>query len=244
MGMRSRYFSLAGEGLGRGKSFSPFFRFFAFHPLPNPHFLSTTRMEGVKAMDEIKIKKMPRTRQNGSSGGRSYPFEHPEKVLQADHIAPATKFLWYVSKDPSGFRATWIWNEDAAELARFLIEVPAKRNLLREFGGYDEEADISEISFDEAIAYCFAKSLGNRAIDLRLFANLATGEASLLDAARKGDDLNKASGHLMDATSHFYYSLSWQFFENEEEALQMAKTHPAFNERELPETAFRDDSSL
>jgi hypothetical protein len=48
----------------------------------------------------------------------------------------------------------------------------------------------------------------------------------------------------MNATSHFYWSLSWQFYVDEEEALQVAKTHPLFNQRDLLENAFQNDSSL
>jgi hypothetical protein len=161
-----------------------------------------------------------------------------------DKITRKTRFLWFISKEETGFKATWAWNADPNVLVKFLIDGIATKNVLREFAIPKIDQDPLGLAFDEAIALCFAASVGEKRADLQLFSHLATGEADLLKAASLGQDLNKASEGLMDATSHFFWSLSWQFYADEDEALKVAKTHPLFNQRDLLENAFQNDSSL
>jgi hypothetical protein len=174
----------------------------------------------------------------------SYPSDHPERLFQMDKITRKTKFLWFISKEDAGFKAQWAWNADPNALVKFLVDGIAKRNILREFTIPKIDRDTAGLTFDETIALCFAASFGAQRVDLPLFSRLIAGETDLLRAASLDQDLNKASETLMNATSHFYWSLSWQFYVDEEEALQVAKTHPLFNQRDLLENAFQNDSSL
>jgi hypothetical protein len=189
---------------------------------------------------EIKIPRSRTLRDNFPA----YPSDHPERLFQMDKITRKTRFLWFISKEETGFKATWAWNADPNVLVKFLIDGIAKKNVLREFAIPKIDQDPLGLAFDEAIALCFAASVGEKRADLQLFSHLATGEADLLKAASLGQDLNKASEGLMDATSHFFWSLSWQFYADEDEALKVAKTHPLFNQRDLLENAFQNDSSL
>lgn len=195
-------------------------------------------------MQMMEGNKMERKKKTKRASSISYSFSNPDKALRKETIGPRTKFLWYVQKNGDVFTGHWIWSTSAKKLTQFLLEAVIKRAVLNEYCAPSVYRKSNDMSFDEVIAIAFATSLSTGSVDLTVFSELTTGESDLRHAVAKKANLNLASTNLMNATSRFYYSLSWQFFSSAKDAIQNAKGHPSFHEGNGLKTAFTNDSSL
>jgi len=166
-----------------------------------------------------------------------------EKDLQKDPITDKTMFLYFIKRDIDGYKTGWVWSEAKNDLVDFLLDVLVAKQLARENENDNINTDgMSPTGLQETFILAMASSLARQSLDPVFFSEFASAVAELTDALVNDTDINIASMNLMDFTSSFYYSLTWNFFSNKEEAMEALSTHSIAPQGDLALDLLKDNS--
>lgn len=141
---------------------------------------------------------------------------NPYGSFQMGPITRRSTFLRLLKKEDDSYRVVWLYSSNKKRLANFLLQVVCYLSLNTEFEIIKEKnkKDLEDYDFSELCTLALTKSLfGDRGIAPETFAQLMQGENEFRSAINKNEDLNLASVGLMNATSTFYYSLTWNFYD-------------------------------
>ncbi len=146
--------------------------------------------------------------------------------LQKSPISENTKFLYYIYKDEAGYHSDWAWSDNPADLTEFLLDYLIAKAMVKEVDSDDKRSDgIETHCLQESLLLVLVDAIKNRTIDPKYWSDFNSALAEFLTASDKGDDLNLASQNLMDFTSGFFYSLTWNFFDGLDETKAALKSH-------------------
>ena len=149
-----------------------------------------------------------------------------KRDLQKSPIGENTKFLYYIYKDEAGYHSDWAWSDNLADLTEFLLDYLIANAMVKEVDPDDKRSDGLEThSLQEALLLVLMEAIKNRNLDSKYWNDFNSALAEFLNASDKGEDLNLASQNLMDFTSGFFYSLTWNFFSGLDETKAALKSH-------------------
>lgn len=162
---------------------------------------------------------------------------NPYESFQKGPITRRCAFLRLLKKEDDSYRVVWLYSSDKKRLASFLLQVVCFLSLNGEYEIIKEKnkKDLEDYDFSELCTLALTKSLfGDNGISPEIFSQLMQGENEFRSAISKNEDLNLASVDLMNATSAFYYSLTWNFYDYDGalKALQEA-VHMPFNKIDI-----------
>jgi hypothetical protein len=152
--------------------------------------------------------------------------EDPYAAFQKEPLTSKSLFVRLIVKEDPGYAVHWIWSQDGAALCEFMEEVV----LFRAF--QDQYAFVSpdllpkcRMPFVECLGMAFTKGLlgFEGGISPEKIVALSQG-LDAFDGAKRSSikKRNIASVTLMDFTSLFYHSLSWNFFDYTSMAKEVA----------------------
>ena len=134
--------------------------------------------------------------------------------------------VFVLHKDEAGYHSDWAWSDNPADLTEFLLDYLIAKAMVKEVDPDDKRSDgIETHCLQESLLLVLVDAIKNRTIDPKYWSDFNSALAEFLTASDKGDDLNLASLNLMDFTSGFFYSLTWNFFDGLDETKAALKSH-------------------
>lgn len=166
-----------------------------------------------------------------------------EADLQKDPITDNTLFLYFIKRDIDGYKTGWVWSDARNDLVDFLLDVLVAKQLERENETDELNTDgFSPVGLQETFILAMASSLARQALDPAFFSEFSSGVNELTEALVNDTDLNAASVNLMDFTSSFFYSLTWNFFGSKEEAIEALSSHSVTSQGDLASDLLKDNT--
>ena len=166
-----------------------------------------------------------------------------DSELQNQEITSKTVFLYYVKRDLEGYRAGWIWSDNKLDLIDYLMDSLIARQLFLEECTDPNNSDGYAIhNLQEAFLLSMANAFMKQNLDPVYYGDFSTAVTKLGEAAENGADLNISSIDLMDFTASFFYSLTWNFFENIEDAKDALKSHMISIEEDITKSLLKDNT--
>lgn len=166
-----------------------------------------------------------------------------ESELQNQKITDKTVFLYYVKRDLEGYHAGWIWSENKLDLIDYLMDNLIARQLFLEECTDPKNSDGYVIhNLQEAFLLSMANAFMKSSLDPVYYGDFSTAATKLSEAGENDTDLNIGSIDLMDFTASFFYSLTWSFFENIEDAKDALKSHMISVEEDIAKSFLKDNS--
>lgn len=166
-----------------------------------------------------------------------------EAQLQVQPITDKTAFLYYVKRDLDGYHAGWIWSENKNDLIDYLMDNLIARQLFLEDCLDPNNSDGYVIhNLQEAFLLSMANAFMKQSLDPVYYGDFSTAVTKLGEAAENESDLNVASIELMDFTASFFYSLTWNFFENVNDAKVALQSHMVNIEEDLAKSLLKDNA--
>lgn len=166
-----------------------------------------------------------------------------ESELQLQEITDKTVFLYYVKRDLDGYHAGWIWSENKNDLIDYLMDNLIARQLFLEECQDPNNSDGYVIhNLQEAFLLSMANAFMKQNLDPVYYGDFSAAVAKLGEATENDTDLNVGSIDLMDFTASFFYSLTWSFFENVNDAKAALASHMVKIEEDLSKSFMKDNT--
>jgi len=164
-----------------------------------------------------------------------------ESELQNQEITDKTVFLYCVKRDIEGYRAGWIWSENKNDLIDYLMDNLIARQLFLEECTDPNNSDGYIIhNLQEAFLLSMANAFMKQNLDPEYYGDFSAAVSKLGEAVDNGTDLNIGSIELMDFTASFFFSLTWSFFENVDDAKAALKSHMVSIDEDLTKSLIKD----
>ncbi len=163
--------------------------------------------------------------------------------LQKQSITDKTVFLYYVKRDLEGYRAGWIWSDNKDDLVDYLMDNLIARQLFLEECTDPNNSDGYAIhNLQEAFLLSMANAFIKQNLDPVYYGDFSEAALKLGEAVENDADLNISSIDLMDFTASFFYSITWNFFENMKDVKDTLKSHMVNIEEDITKSLLKDNT--